>query len=291
MSKKPAVVAAGGVVLRTHHNKGQQVLLIHRESYDDWSLPKGKGLSDELLPETAIREIREETGVTACLDLRLPTQKYTVSKGVKATHYWRASVVEQRPRKPDKEVQKVKWFTVEDALGRLTYDADREVVSAAIDLPSTNVLMLVRHGKAMQRKDWSGPDQRRRLGGRGRKQAKKLTDLLDAFCIERLVSSSSTRCVQTLEPFAESRRLSIRKVDILTEEEGTKHPKRVGRFMTELKDNLDRPTAICGHRPVIPAMYEGLEMEPKPMVVAEAVALNFDVGGQLIRSEVFKPTI
>ena len=290
MTKKPDVVAAGGVVLRTHHNNGQQVLLIHRESYDDWSLPKGKGLSDELLPETAIREIREETGVTACLDLRLPTQKYPVAKGLKATHYWRAGVVEQRPRRPDKEVQKVKWFSVEEALGKLTYAADREVVSAAIKLPSTNVLMLVRHGKAMLRKDWSGPDQKRRLGGRGRNQAKKLKDLLDAFCIERLVSSSATRCFQTFEPFAESRHLPIAKVDILTEEEGTEHPQRVSRFMAELKTRLDRPTAVCGHRPILPAMYEGLGMNPKYMVVAEAVALHLDAAGTLIRSEVFKPT-
>ncbi len=291
MSRKPDVVAAGGVVLRTHHNKGQQVLLIYRESYDDWSLPKGKGLSDELPPETAIREIREETGVTACLDLRLPTQRYTVSKGLKATHYWRAGVVEQRPRLPDKEVQKVKWFTIDEALDKLTYAADREVVRAAVDLPSTNVLMIVRHGKAMLRKDWSGPDQKRRLGGRGRKQAMKLKDLLDAFCIERLVSSSATRCFQTLEPFAEARRLPIRKVDILTEEEGTQHPKRVGRFMAELMAGLDRPTAICGHRPVIPAMYEGLGIDAKAMVVAEAVALHLDADGTLIRSEIFKPTV
>ncbi|MDO5736915.1 MAG: NUDIX hydrolase [Propionibacteriaceae bacterium] len=290
MSRKPSVIAAGGVVLRTHHNKGEQVLLIHRESYDDWSLPKGKGLSDELLPETAIREIREETGVTARLDLRLPTQRYTVAKGLKATHYWRAGVVEQRPRKPDLEVQRVKWFTLAEAMALLTYETDREVVQAAMDMPATNVLMLVRHGKAMLRKDWTGPDQRRRLAGRGRKQSQRLMDLLDAFGIERLVSSSATRCFQTLEPYAESRRLPIRKVDILTEEEGTKHPKRVARFMTELKGGLDRPTAVCGHRPVLPAMYLGLGVDEKPMVVAEAVALHLDATGALIRSEVFKPT-
>lgn len=291
MTKKPKVIAAGGVVLREHHNKGQQVLLIHRECYDDWSLPKGKGLPAELLPETAIREIREETGVTACLDLRLPTQKYTVSKGLKATHYWRAGVVEQRPRKPDKEVQKVKWFTIEEALLKLSYDADREVVRQALDMPATNVLMIVRHGKAMLRKDWTGPDQRRRLGGRGRKQAKQLMDLLDAFCIEDLVSSSAQRCVQTLEPYAKSRRLPIREIDLLTEEEGEQHPGRVRRFMAELKADLDRPTAICGHRPVLPAMYEGLGVDPKPMVVAEAVALHLDAEGTLIRSEVFKPKV
>ena len=62
MSKKTRIVAAGGVVLR-EADDGQQVLLIHRKAYDDWSLPKGKGQVDEYLPETAVREILEETGV------------------------------------------------------------------------------------------------------------------------------------------------------------------------------------------------------------------------------------
>ena len=91
MSKKPKIVSAGGVVLR-EHTAGLQVLLIHRERYDDWSLPKGKGEADELLPETAVREIREETGVAAHLGLRLPSVRYKVGKGPKAVHYWRSAV-------------------------------------------------------------------------------------------------------------------------------------------------------------------------------------------------------
>lgn len=96
MSKKPKIVSAGGVVLR-QHTSGLQVLLIHRDRYDDWSLPKGKRETDELLPETAVREIREETGVASRLDLRLPSVRYKVSKGPKAVHYWRSEVVSQRP--------------------------------------------------------------------------------------------------------------------------------------------------------------------------------------------------
>ena len=107
MSKKPKIVSAGGVVLR-EHTDGLQVLLIHRERYDDWSLPKGKGEADELLPETAIREIREETGVAARLGLRLPSLRYKVGKHPKAVHYWRSAVLSQRPRRPDHEVSAVK---------------------------------------------------------------------------------------------------------------------------------------------------------------------------------------
>ena len=130
MSKKPKIVSAGGVVLR-QHTSGLQVLLIHRDRYDDWSLPKGKRETDELLPETAVREIREETGVASRLDLRLPSVRYKVSKGPKAVHYWRSEVVSQRPRRPDDEVSAVKWLPVEAALEKLTYPDERAVIEAA----------------------------------------------------------------------------------------------------------------------------------------------------------------
>ena len=132
MSKKPKIVSAGGVVLR-EHTAGLQVLLIHRERYDDWSLPKGKGEADELLPETAVREIREETGVAARLGLRLPSLRYKVGKQPKAVHYWRSAVLSQRPRRPDHEVSAVKWFPVEAALGKLTHPDERAVVEAALE--------------------------------------------------------------------------------------------------------------------------------------------------------------
>ncbi len=289
MTKRPRIIAAGGVVLRQHSN-GPQVLLVHRPAYDDWSLPKGKGLADELLPETAVREIQEETGVLATLDLRLPSIRYQVAKGPKATHYWRASVVKQRPRRPDAEVSEARWFGITEALALISYADERDVIRAAVDLPPTNVLLVVRHGKAMQRKDWTGPDVKRRLTSRGRKQAEDLVGLLEAFGVERLVSSAATRCVQTLEPYAKAHRLAIEPQDLLTEEEGTAHPKRVAKYMRQLASSIDAPTAICGHRPVLPAMYDGLELEPRPMVVGEARALHLDHHGVLVRSETIKPT-
>ena len=60
MTKRAKVRAAGAVVLRGEGDD-QEVLLIHRQRYDDWSLPKGKGKVDELSPSTAVREVLEET--------------------------------------------------------------------------------------------------------------------------------------------------------------------------------------------------------------------------------------
>ena len=55
-----AVYAGGGVVWRLVDDK-VRVLLIHRTRYRDVTLPKGKVDPGEMLAETAVREIFEET--------------------------------------------------------------------------------------------------------------------------------------------------------------------------------------------------------------------------------------
>lgn len=288
MTKRPKVVAAGGVILRERKGR-RQVLLIYRKAYKDWSLPKGKGNPDEYLPETAVREIREETGVTARLDLRLPTIKYQVSKGLKAVHYWRGSVVDQADRPPDGEVQAVKWFDEKDALAQVSYDDERELIATALDAPPTTVLLLARHAKAMLREDWTGPDQARRLTGRGRGQAKALVALFDAFGVSRLRSSSARRCRDTLEPYATKHGIDVEGIPLFTEEEGTRHPEAVSARMRDIVENLSEPTALCGHRPVLPAMYAGLGLKARPMVVGEVLAVHVDGRGRVVNSHVLKP--
>jgi 8-oxo-dGTP pyrophosphatase MutT (NUDIX family) len=44
---------------------GIEVALVHRAKYNDWGFAKGKQDPGELLPETAVREVLEETGLKA----------------------------------------------------------------------------------------------------------------------------------------------------------------------------------------------------------------------------------
>src|SRR6188472_3608982 len=85
MPNRPDVLAAGAVVLRQHND---EVLLVHRPKYDDWSFPKGKLDRGEHATSAAIREVEEETGVRIRLGVPLRDQRYPIRAGTKLVHYW-----------------------------------------------------------------------------------------------------------------------------------------------------------------------------------------------------------
>src|SRR3977135_2306391 len=88
--------AAGGVIERAGPD-GVEILLGHRTRYsdDEWSLPKGKVEAGESLEETAVREVREETGCEVRVGEFLAVTRYDVSGKPKEVHYWRMALVEQ----------------------------------------------------------------------------------------------------------------------------------------------------------------------------------------------------
>ena len=78
---------------------------------------------------------------------------------------------------------------------------------------------LVRHGDAAGRDRWVGrPDRDRPLSDVGQRQAKGLArDLMAAGEVEALYSSPLTRCVQTLQPLADSLGRPVTGEDALAE--------------------------------------------------------------------------
>jgi len=78
-------------------------------------------------------------------------------------------------------------------------------------------LVVVRHGSAGDRLAWKDDDHLRPLDKKGRKQAKRLVDVLAGARIERIVSSPYLRCVQTVEPLAKARGLEVEELDGLGE--------------------------------------------------------------------------
>src|ERR1700729_2853223 len=74
------VLAAGGVVLREREGI-VEVIVVHRPSHKDWSLPKGKNEPGESDEECARREVLEETGYECELSVLLGLSEYRDNHG------------------------------------------------------------------------------------------------------------------------------------------------------------------------------------------------------------------
>jgi 8-oxo-(d)GTP phosphatase len=291
-SKTKPILAAGAVVTREDLSRGVDVLIIHRIRYNDWTLPKGKLDGGESSPACAVREVREETGATIRLGVPLDTIRYGTSKGVKQVDYWGGTVLETVPRPPDDEVDGVTWLPVRAALERLTYAQDHFLVQQHIGQPPTTPLIILRHGKAMDRKDWSKKDSARPISARGRRQARLLVPMLGAYGVTTLVSSTSARCTGTLEPYAQERRLSIAKFGQLTEEVGGDDPRAVAKLILKLRAKLletGEPTVICVHRPVLPHILEALEIPPTTLGTGEFLVAHLTSDGEVHALERHRP--
>jgi phosphohistidine phosphatase SixA len=79
-------------------------------------------------------------------------------------------------------------------------------------------LLLIRHATAGDPDAWVGDDRKRPVDERGRRQSKKLVDLLEQYPLDRLLTSPYLRCVQTLEPLAVARGLPLEYRDELGDE-------------------------------------------------------------------------
>jgi len=121
------VRAAGGVVSRDG-----RVALVHRPKYDDWTLPKGKLDAGETFEQAALREVREETGLSCRLGRELPSARYIDAKGRrKLVRYWQMEPLEGEFA-PNKEVDQLRWAEPAEARELLSYERDREVIAAMV---------------------------------------------------------------------------------------------------------------------------------------------------------------
>ena len=79
---------------------------------------------------------------------------------------------------------------------------------------------VVRHAKAGSRGHWTGDDRQRPLSKKGIKQAEALVEILAPFPITAIYSSPFLRCVQTVEPLAQARKLPVKQTPSLAEGQG-----------------------------------------------------------------------
>lgn len=125
--------SCGAIVFYLKENK-EQILLIKHSNSGHWSFPKGHVEVGETEVETAVREIKEETGVDAVIDTRFRTVvTYSPKKDViKDVVYFFATTENYETKNQEEEVAEVRWVDIDKALGSVSYKNDKELVRKAI---------------------------------------------------------------------------------------------------------------------------------------------------------------
>jgi 8-oxo-dGTP pyrophosphatase MutT (NUDIX family)/phosphohistidine phosphatase SixA len=261
----PAVVQAAGAVCWREVDSVVEVLLVHRAARADTGLPKGKVDPGETPPQTAVREIAEETGLTVALGAPLGHIEYTMPGGrEKIVHYWQAQVSDEAIAastfQPNAEIASVEWLPITAARARLDYDRDRDILDAfAVRVEAGEIrtfpIIVLRHGKAVPPVSWDGPDATRPLLHRGLELSRNVAPAIAAFAPTKLISSTATRCLATIEPVASLTGIPVKETDDISQDAYEEGTARV-RHVVHKRLRKAVPVVLCSHGPVIPEIIE-----------------------------------
>jgi broad specificity phosphatase PhoE len=124
-------------------------------------------------------------------------------------------------------------------------------------------IYLLRHAKAGDRSQWRQDDWLRPLSRAGRSQARGMIDLLSDARFDRVLSSPSLRCLETVAPIAGARRIPIEPDDALGEGGD------VDAAFAIIHKHMGTGALLCSHGDVIPAVLSslaagGIDLGPDP---------------------------
>lgn len=149
--------SAGGVVFRlnsdgAHEKKGTagewedaqyssmsiEVVLVGRSHSGIWALPKGTPESGETLEQVAVREVQEETGLKVRLITYIGNITYSFVhdkiRYQKQVRHFLFEATGGDTSLHDAEYDVVEWFSIPEALRRLTYQNEVNILSQAEDI-------------------------------------------------------------------------------------------------------------------------------------------------------------
>jgi 8-oxo-dGTP pyrophosphatase MutT (NUDIX family) len=137
----PREASAGGVVIR--ENAGSwEVAVIRPHGRALWALPKGHVDPGETPEQTATREVREETGLTASLVSSLGEIRYVYQfrgqRIFKRVHFflfhYQAGELGVLPPGPRVEVDEARWVPLAQLVPMLGYKGEKSIAARAVRL-------------------------------------------------------------------------------------------------------------------------------------------------------------
>ena len=138
--------SCGGVVIF----RGKVLLLYknYKNKYEGWVLPKGTVEEGEEYKETAIREVKEETGVSASIIKYIGRSQYSFSTSIDVVSkdvHWYLMMADSQYSKPQREEYFVDsgFYKYHEAIHLLKFSNEKQILEKAyneyLDLKKSNL--------------------------------------------------------------------------------------------------------------------------------------------------------
>jgi 8-oxo-dGTP pyrophosphatase MutT (NUDIX family) len=135
--RQASATSAGGIVIRFTDGTPELVVGKRRRERDGvtWTLPKGTPEADETTEQTAVREVREETGLEVSIVRAFDFIEYWFVTGRtrihKIVHYFLMVPTGGDLAGHDHEFAEVRWIAFGEASSLLTFETERALVARA----------------------------------------------------------------------------------------------------------------------------------------------------------------
>lgn len=133
--------SAGGIAYRLDEDGEVVIALIATHRGTRWQLPKGTCEPGESIEQTALREVKEEVGLTGLCETHLGAieywywdthRKHPAELVQKCVDFYLMQAADGELSDASIEVDGVNWFTPDQADAILTFPSEREMVRRAV---------------------------------------------------------------------------------------------------------------------------------------------------------------
>ncbi len=154
-------------------------------------------------------------------------------------------------------------------------------------MSSSDVIYLVRHAKAGERRVWDGDDEARPLSKHGWKQSEAIAKRLAAKGATSLHSSPYVRCMQTLEPLAKRLGVDVEAERRLFEGEPFEP-------VLDLLGEVGTGAVLCSHGDIVPDVIKalvrrGMEVQTTPDWRKGSIWVLKRKGDRITKGKVWPP--